>query len=256
MANHLRSIPAASTPQVEAGNAFLTKLERVVSLSSDDRQALIEVCRDVRELQANRYVVRESERPRHVHLILSGWAARCDFLANGARQITAFLLPGDLCDQHVTILGEMDHNIRTITPARIAYLPNGELEEIARIRPQIARALWWSTLVDEAVLRAWISNIGRRAAYERRGHLVCELQVRLENIGLVDGDQFQLPLTQEDFADALGLTPVHINRMLRRLRGEGLISSSKPWLTIPDVPRLRRACGFDARYLHREMAPS
>lgn len=165
MAHHLQSVPIeARRPLPSGDNGFLRKLQSVVKLSEEDRHALSAACTDVREMPARRYIARYGDKPRDVHLILEGWAARCEILTDGSRQITAFLLPGDLCDQHVTILGEMDHSIYTITPVKVAYLPNGELEQIARARPDVARALWWSTLVDESVLRAWIANLGRRDA--------------------------------------------------------------------------------------------
>ena len=173
-------------------------------------------------------------------------------IPDGSRQITAFLLPGDLCDRHVTILGEMDHGICTITPCKVAYLSNGQLEAIARRRPDVARALWWSTLVDEAILRAWIVSIGRRCAYGAVSHLLCELHARMKNVGLVGDHHFRLPLTQDEIADAVGLTAVHVNRVLQRLRSEGLLTLRHGILEIPDVPRLRAAAGFDPAYLHYE----
>jgi CRP-like cAMP-binding protein len=183
--------------------------------------------------------------------MVEGWAARAEILKDGGRQITAILLPGDFCDLHVTILGEMDHDIVALTDARVAYVPHKAMEELPAMRPELGRALWWATLVDEAVLRSWISNIGRRDAYQRLAHLFCELHARLKLVGLVEGDRFDLPMTQEVLADAQGLTPVHVNRTLQALRGEGLIELSERMLTILDVARLHKAAGFDPSYLHR-----
>jgi CRP-like cAMP-binding protein len=183
--------------------------------------------------------------------MLEGWAARYKFVDDGSRQITAFLLPGDFCDMHVAILGEMDHSILAITDARVALVPHDVLEELRRQRPELGRALWWATLVDEAVLRDWIVNIGRRHADKRIAHLFCELHARLKLVGLVESDQFDLPLTQEVIADALGLTPVHVNRMLQNLRAEGMIALKRGELTIIDIAGLRTFAGFDPNYLHR-----
>jgi CRP-like cAMP-binding protein len=144
----------------------------------------------------------------------------------------------------------MDHGITALTPATIAFIPHGEMEALMERRPALARALWWSTLVDEAVLRSWIVNLGRRDAYESIAHLMCEMHVRMEHVGLVQDDRFDLPLTQEELADSLGLTPVHINRILQRLRGEGLITLKERMLTILDIEGLRKAAGFDPNYLH------
>lgn len=149
-----------------------------------------------------------------------------------------------------TVLGRMDHSIITLTDATLAYLPNGQLEAVARSHPAIGQALWWSTLVDEAVLRAWLVNIGRREAFEAIGHLLCELHLRLLKAGLTQNSDFEFPITQEEIADAQGLTPVHVNRMLQRLRREGYITLKGGRLAINDVARLEAATGFDDGYLH------
>ena len=232
-------------------NPLIAKLQTVAELAEDDLKALDDLCGDAREVGARRHVIREGDRPDHVHLVVDGWAARYKLLPDGARQITALLLPGDFCDLHVTILGEMDHSIATLTKAKIAYIPRDRMDALAE-RPKLTRALWWATLVDEAVLRAWIVNVGRRDAYEAIGHLVCELYWRLKNVGLAADHSFELPLTQEEFADALGLTPVHVNRVLQRMRSEALISLKRGALEILDYPRLETASGFNPNYLHIE----
>ena len=231
------------------GNPWLAKLGTIIDLPEEDRAALDEICGEAREIGARRNVIREGDRPEYVHLVVEGWAARYKLLPDGGRQITAFLIPGDFCDLHVTILGEMDHNIATITRSRIAFIPRDRMDALTD-RPRLARALWWATLVDEAVLRAWIVNIGRRDAQEAIGHLICELHVRMRNIGLVSDRAFELPLTQEEIADALGLTAVHVNRVLQRMRADKLITLSHGSLTILDARRLEEASGFNANYLH------
>lgn len=230
-------------------NPVVAKLEMLADVPPDDRETLDRICSKARDLEARRNIIREGDRPDHVHLIVEGWAARFKLLPNGSRQITAFLIPGDFCDLHVTVLGEMDHSIMAITKARVAYIPRSEMEELTD-RPTLTRALWWATLVDEAVLRAWIVNVGRRDAFEAIGHLMCELYVRMKNVGLVADHSFELPLTQEELADALGLTPVHVNRVLQRMRKDGLISLRGGSLTLLDHPRLTKAAGFDPNYLH------
>jgi CRP-like cAMP-binding protein len=206
---------------------------------------------DARDIGARRNIIREGDRPDHVHLMVEGWAARYKLLPDGARQITAFLIPGDFCDLHVTILGEMDHGITTVTRSKVAFIPRAQMEALTE-RPSLAKAFWWSTLVDEAILRSWIVNVGRRDAFEAVGHLICELYVRMKNIGLVDGDRFDLPLTQEEIGDALGLTSVHVNRVLQRMRSDDLISFRQGLLTIHDYRRLEKAAGFNPNYLHIE----
>jgi CRP-like cAMP-binding protein len=232
-------------------NTFLTKLQNCVALCDQEQQVLIEAVGDARDISEGSHIVQCGDRAHFVHVLLSGWAMRYEILADGSRAITAFLLPGDLCDQHVTVLGVMDHSIMTLTKARVAYLPNGQLESIAQSYPRIAQALWWSTLVDEAVLRAWLVNIGRREAFEAIGHLLCELHARLAYVGLTKNADFELPITQEEIADAQGLSVVHVNRSLKRLRDDGYISLARGKLVINDVRRLRDVAGFDPGYLHR-----
>lgn len=239
-----RSDKAIHTP-------LLAKLETRAPLSEEDRIDLNSLYADARDIGARRNVIREGDRPENVHLIVEGWAARYKLLPDGSRQITAFLIPGDFCDLHVTILGEMDHGIATLTRSSVAFIPRKRMEALTE-RPSLAKAFWWSTLVDEAILRSWIVNVGRRDAYEAIGHLICELYVRMKNIGLVNDHRFDLPLTQEELGDALGLTAVHVNRVLQRLRSEDLISLRHGLLTIHDYRRLETASGFNPNYLHIE----
>ena len=243
----------ASTRQQLDGFAspLIAKLETRGPLSDEDRLALHGLYDDCRELGARRNLIREGDRPDHVILMIEGWAARYKLLADGSRQITAFLIPGDFCDLHVTILGEMDHGITTLTRAKVAFVPRARIEALTE-QPSLIQAFWWATLVDSAVLRAWIVNIGRRDAAEAIGHLFCELYVRMKNVGLVTGRRFELPLTQEEIADALGLTSVHVNRVLQRMRSDELISLRHGTLTLLDYARLEEASGFNANYLHIE----
>ena len=239
----------AQHPLRGSDSPLVTKLETVVRLSAEDREALASVCSDAHEMGPRRNIIREGDRPDHVHLMVDGWAARYKLLPHGARQITAFLLPGDICDLHVTILGEMDHSITTLTRSKVAFIPRDRMDELT-CRATIAKAFWWATLVDEAVLRAWIVNVGRRDAFEAIGHLFCELYVRMKNVGLTTDHHFELPLTQEEIGDALGLTPVHVNRVLQRMRADNLISLKRNALTIHDYGRLQKAAGFNSNYLH------
>ncbi|MEA3066497.1 MAG: hypothetical protein QOJ27_2958 [Sphingomonadales bacterium] len=245
------SAPALKGEGAKRGavSPLITRLETVIWLGEEDKAALAALGEDPREMGPRRNIIREGERPDHVHLMIEGWAARYKLLPDGARQITAFLIPGDFCDLHVTILGEMDHSIITLTRAKVAYVARSKMDALTE-RPGLARVFWWATLVDEAVLRAWIVNVGRRDAFEAIGHLMCELYVRMKNIGLTCDHSFELPLTQEELADALGLTPVHVNRVLQRMRAEKLISFKAGILTIRDYRRLEAASGFNPNYLH------
>src|SRR5687768_8849927 len=217
--------------EAPGADALIAKLQLGGPLVEGDREALRSICSETRRVAAGSDIISEGANPEHVHLMLDGWAARYKLLPDGARQITAFLIPGDFCDHHVTLLGEMDHGIATLTRARVAFIPRSRIDALTD-RPSIAKAFWWATLVDEAVLRSWIVNVGRRDAFEAVGHLICELYVRMKNVGLVEGHCFEVPLTQDEIADALGLTPVHVNRVLQRLRADDLISFRQGLLTI------------------------
>jgi len=231
---------------------FIRKLETVVSLNDGERGLLRERCRRVISLKAKEEIAQEGADPKVVHLVLSGFACRYKLLADGSRQIVAFLVPGDLCDLHVFILDQLDHNIATLTDCRLALLSRDDITALCE-RPKIAQALWWSTLTDQAVLREWLVNIGRRAAEERVAHLLCELLLRLRNVGLVsDDNSYTLPVTQTELADTLGLTVVHVNRMIKNLRDMNLISLTGRQVTVRDEVGLMRFCGFRSNYLHLE----
>ena len=231
-------------------DALIARLEVVADLRDEDKALLADLCSDVRPVPAKKNILSEGERPEHLHLVVDGWAARYKILPEGSRQIVALLIPGDFCDLHVTILGHMDHGIIALTPCQVAYIPASKIDELTADQNGLTKALWWSTLVDEAVLRSWVVNAGRRDAYARVAHLMCEMHLRLKMIGLVTEDTFDLPMTQEELADATALTPVHINRTLQRLRGDGLIKLGGGSLTVLDVGQLQRVAGFDPTYLH------
>ena len=161
----------------------------------------------------------------------------------------AYLVPGDLCDLHVFILKKMDHSIGTLSVCRVVDIPRNRILEMLE-RPAIAQALWWSALVDEATLREWLVNIGRRPAEQRVGHLLCELLMRLQTVGLANGTSYELPITQSDVAETMGLTLVHVNRVLQRLRARNLITLGYKRLVINDVAALKAFSEFNPNYLH------
>lgn len=234
-------------------NAFVTKLSGFAALQSAEREMLANVCDTTRVVPARYDLIREGDKPGPVFIMLEGWACRYKLLPEGGRQIMAFLMPGDFCDMHVAVLDEMDHNIGTITRSRIASVPRARMEELINATQPISHAFWRAQLVDEATLRAWIVSMGRRGSVERVAHLMCELYVRAHNIGIASGDRLAFPLTQVVLADALGLTPVHINRVLRQLRIEGVMEIGRGVLVIADPHKLARIAGFQDNYLHRRL---
>ena len=230
-------------------NLLTRKLEAFAPLPEADRRLLDDVVRGPREVGARRDLIREADRAENVQLILEGFACRYKILPDGRRHIMAYLIPGDFCDLHVFILRAMDHGIATLSPCRVVAIPRARILELME-RPAIARAIWWATLVDEATLREWLVNIGARSAEHRVAHLLCELLLRLETVGLTSDGRYELPLTQAEIADTMGLSHVHVNRVLQRLRAEELITLKSGALVILDVPRLKEFSGFNPNYLH------
>ncbi|WP_326522736.1 Crp/Fnr family transcriptional regulator [Sphingomonas sp.] len=233
---------------------LIRKLEVVERLSESEREMVRALCADVRTIARRRDIISEGDDPDFVHVVIDGWAARYKVLEDGARSITAFFMPGDFCDLHVTILDAMDHGILALTDCKVGYIANQDIDQVTRVSATLARAFWRSTLVDEAILREWVVSAARRTAVHSLGHLFCELHLRAKLVGLADDGRLDLPLTQEDLADATGLTPVHVNRMLQELRKQGLIEIGRRELVVLDVPALQQFSGFDPTYLHVKLS--
>lgn len=231
-------------------NPLVNKFSGFADLTEEDRIALDGMVVDSVRRRSHTDLIVEGDRPSHVILMLEGWAYRYKVLADGNRQIMAYLLPGDLCDPHIFILEKMDHSIGLLTEAKVAFIPKDTVVGLTDCCPRIAHAFWWSALVDEAVLRHWLLNLGQRNAYDRIAHLFCELWDRLSQIGLRCGNQVEFPLTQEDLGDTMGLTNVHTNRMIRQMREDGLIEINQKTLRILDIERLRSVAEYDPAYLH------
>ncbi|HEX6740666.1 MAG TPA: Crp/Fnr family transcriptional regulator [Sphingomicrobium sp.] len=227
-----------------------SKLEAFTKLSKDDRAALDQVSRTFRFVDARRDLISEGDRPRFVHLILDGWACRYKTLPDGKRQIVSLFVPGDFCDLNVYILKTMDHSIGAISRLKVATITPEEMDALTANRPRITQALWWHELVTSAIQREWTLNIGQRSAYERLGHLLVEIYLRLETVGRARDGRCDFPLTQNDLADATGLTAVHVNRTLQELRRDELIELDRKQLHLLDLERLQEVSMFNPNYLH------
>ena len=232
------------------GSAVGSRLEAFTTLSSDDRTALAQLGRNHRFVDARRDVISEGDRPRHVHLLLEGWACRYKTLPDGKRQIVGLFIPGDFCDLNIYILKQMDHSIGAITRVKVAMIGPDDMSALTVDRPRVTQALWWHELVSSAIQREWMLSLGQRSAYERLGHLLIELYLRLRVIGRAHDGQCDFPLTQNDLADATGLTAVHVNRTLQELRHDGLIELERRQLQILKLDRLMDVCMFNPNYLH------
>jgi CRP-like cAMP-binding protein len=231
-------------------NAFINKLSGFSAISGDDRKWLEAVSSRPRPISKNVDLITEGEAPDQLMLILEGFAYRYKLTVEGRRQIFAYLVPGDFCDLHAALLQEMDHSIATLSRCSIVYIPTWAVHDLTENRPALTKAFWWCTLVDAAVLREWVVNVGQRPPDQRIAHLFCELHVRLEAVGMTTNGAFQLPITQAELADTVGITSVHANRCLRTLREAGLVAFRSQSVQILDLKRLKEFASFKPNYLH------
>ncbi|HEX2146408.1 MAG TPA: Crp/Fnr family transcriptional regulator, partial [Pseudorhizobium sp.] len=229
---------------------LIRKLENLFPLTEPERRVLEHACSQTVAFRADQDIVLDGDRPGHCNVLLEGMVCRYKILRSGKRQILSFQFPGDIFDAQSFVLEVMDHAICTLTPCRVALIPHATMKDITECYPRIARAIWKDTLVDAAVFREWMVSIGRRPAYERIAHLMCEIYVRLDIVGLAKDGAIGWPITQAEIGDALGLSNVHVNRSLMELRSQGLITLSKKELVIHDWEGLKRAGDFDSNYLH------
>lgn len=241
------SIEVSASPEHEH---LLRKLLSIGRITPDDRAAVGRLPLRIKTIAENADLVQEGDQPADCCLVLGGFVARYKLLGEGQRQIFSFHIPGDIPDIHSLHMQVMDHSLGALTPCRVAYIPHAAVHDLIVNHPNLGIAFWRDTLIDAAVFREWLANVGRRTAYQRIAHLFCEMYVRLQSVGLVEAWSFQLPITQVELADALGLSPVHVNRVLQDLRREGLIVSRGRVTEIANWERLQAAGDFDPGYLH------
>ncbi|WP_245524609.1 Crp/Fnr family transcriptional regulator [Methylobacterium nonmethylotrophicum] len=231
---------------------LIRKLENIARLSDEEKNAIRHLPVTVRPLNAGQDIVREKDRPSQCCLLLEGWACRYQILGKGKRQIFSFHIPGDIPDLQSLHLKVMDHSVCTQSQATVAFIPHEALLELTAAFPGIAAILWRDTLVDGAMFREWMVGMGRRTATQAIAHLFCEMYAKLEAVGLARDHAYRLPLTQADLGHALGLSNVHINRVLKELRGKGWITLQGGRLEINGWQELAHLCDFDPTYLHLE----
>lgn len=238
------SVPSTGPP--------LQKLGDVGDLPDRERQLLGRIAKPIRAYGVRQNIIREGDRPAYLWHVIEGFVCRYKLLPEGKRLITAFHVPGDLVGVNSFILGRAGDNVRTLAPTKVVPIPHQELREVTRNAPHITDALWRATVVDAARLTEWMARIGRSSARARMAHLLCELLLRLQAVGLADHNQCALPMTQAELADGLGISTVHANRILQDLRFDRLITLKAGELTIEDWDSLAQEGGFDATYLHLE----
>jgi CRP-like cAMP-binding protein len=231
---------------------LLLKLDSIAELLPEDKEALLSLPLRVKSYPEDVDIIREGERPNESCLVLEGFCCRYKIVQDGKRQITSFHTPGDMPDLQSIYLKTMDHSIGTLVPTKVAFIPHQSLIALTRQFPRIAAAFWRDTLIDAAIFREWMVGLGRRDAYQRIAHLICEMALRTKAVGLADDDNFEFPVTQTEIGDALGLSNVHVNRVLMALRKNGLITMRNSTVTVLDWEGLKRAGDFDSLYLHQD----
>jgi CRP-like cAMP-binding protein len=229
---------------------MVRKLGLWTTLNQDDEDALVALPHTIRSMGAGQVLIWDGDKPQYTCLLLSGFAFRHKVAGNGGRQIMSIHMKGDILDLQNSLLGVADHNVQMLTGGDVALIPVEAMRELAFRRPSVGMAMWYETLVEGSIFREWILNIGRRDARTRISHLLCEFSMRLETAELGKQDQYELPITQEQLADAVSLTPVHVNRTLMNLEADGLIKRDKRVITISDWKTLAKVADFQPRYLH------
>ena len=229
--------------------SLVRKLEQFTPLSESEKRVLQTAPTSVRAVASHSDLIAEGDCPTDISLLSEGFACRYKLLGDGRRQITAFLIPGDICDLRAFLLGRMDHGVAALSRCQVSHISHAKLSEIIERHPRIGFGLWRDTMLDGALYRQWLTNVGRRSAYQRIAHLLCEVWWRLQAVGRTRGDSYELPVTQTDIGDAMGLSVVHVNRTLQQLRANGLISLRSNVVVVLNWGRLQEAGEFDPAYL-------
>lgn len=235
------------------------QLSTIATLDAADRRAIETLPVRFRTIPERRDIFREGDKAVEACVVLSGWVCRYKIISGGRRQILSLHLPGDIPDLQGLTLEVMDHSLLALEETRCAFIPHEAMRGAADLSTGLGRALARRALIDASLFREWIVNVGRRPAYERTAHLFCEIYTRLRALGLTNGPSFPTPLTQIDVADATGLSPVHVNRILQQLRRGRLLSIKAKTAVIGDWEELQRVADFNPLYLHHlasDLAPA
>ena len=236
-------------------SVHLKKLRKRTEISSDEERAIRGIVAETRRLPADELVVRAGEELNSSLILLDGWMARSKDLQSGERQVTELHIAGDFADLHAFTLKRLDHDVLTLTQCTVAVVPHERIRELTERYPHLTRVYWDTTNVDAAITREWALSLGQRSAISRMAHLFCEIYMRLDVVGRTHGTSCELPLTQRELSECLGLTVVHANRTLQELRRRGLIELENRQLTIIDRRGLEGVAEFDPSYLYLNRQP-
>ena len=230
--------------------SLLRKIDPHGLLRPEERAALLSLPLQLATLDASQDIVRAGDRPTRSCLLIEGFLCAWKMVGSGERQIASLYVPGDIPDLQSLHLEVMDIGFSVLGRAQVGFIRHEALDALCVSYPRISAALWRTTLIDAAIYRDWVANVGQRPAEARAAHLICEVVVRLKAVGLAADYSCEFPLTQSDLGDALGLSTVHLNRTMSKLRREGLFSLHRKRLRVLDWPRLKTLADFDPTYLH------
>lgn len=228
---------------------FLDRISARSRLTREEQDAILNLEGHAAQARANADFVRLGEKVEHACLIVEGLAGRFGQNSDGQRQITALHIPGDMVDLHSVVVPDSGSALQALTTTTLIRIPHSALLAIARRFPGIAEAFWRDSVLDAAILSQWVVNVGRRNAIARTAHLICEMALRYEQIGRSSGMSFEFPATQTHLGDALGLTPVHVNRTLKTLKEAGVAEVRNRSVQIHDWESLATIGDFDPTYL-------
>lgn len=229
---------------------FFRKITARDALGAEERSAIVAAAGERVVFEAGADLVTEGQRSTRSMLVATGFTSRYRLLSGGERQLTAIHVPGDFVDLHSFLLKEMDHSVGALTRCVVYTFPHTRLVSLTERFPHLTRMLWLLTLLDASIHREWLVGMGRLSAQQRAAHLICEIFTRLKVIGRTAHNSFDLTITQAAMADALGISAVHINRVLQDLRRQELIVWDGGRLEIVDWAALTALAEFDDRYLH------
>jgi CRP-like cAMP-binding protein len=230
----------------------LKKLRKRDTISPEEERWIRDSVTSTIQVPSDRTVIHAGETLNHSLILLKGWAARAKDLPSGQRQFAELHVAGDFVDLHSFSLKRLDHDVVALTFCTFGVVPHERLKEMTERMPHLTRVYWFATNLDAAIHREWAVSLGRRSAISRMAHLFCELLIRLEIVGLTNGNSYDFPLTQIELSESLGLTSVHVNRTLQELRRMGLIEAENRRVTILDLEALKGVAEFDPSYLYLE----
>jgi len=235
--------------------SFLLKLRARDEISPDEEEAIRAMFSETIEVPSDKTIIRAGRELTFSTLLLDGLLCRFKDLRDGSRQISELHVAGDFADLHSFTLKHLDHSVMALTRCRLAIAPHDRIKAVIHAHPHLGRMFWFMTNLDAAIHREWVLSLGRRSALSRTAHLFCELRIRLGIVGLADETGYALNLTQTDLAECLGLTSVHVNRVLKELREGGIVEFRGGRVTIREPAQLERIAEFDPAYLYLEKRP-